>query len=77
MCPLCNEQPDSMFHRLWQCNAVQEQRLAVATQELIDEAIAAGPRSALFCRGLCDDMAEGLPRPPQQGGVKFLREGVE
>ena len=38
LCVLCGSADDSVFHRLWQCTAVQDQRLAVISQDIIDDA---------------------------------------
>ena len=43
-CEICSLQPDTLFHWLWECVVVDEERKKVAPQHLIDEAIRFGPR---------------------------------
>ena len=77
MCELCDSEADSMFHRLWMCTAVDAERNEVAPQRVINEARALGATSATYCRGLCQDLAEAVPEPLVEGGIRFMRNGVE
>ena len=76
-CPMCKTALDSIFHRLWQCPCNDALRSAFASQQLILEALHAGPTSATYNRGLCDDLAELTEAPPSEGGILFMLNGEE
>ena len=78
VCELCRAQPDSMFHRLWECQneAAKLARKEIAPQRLIDEALALGPTSAVFCRGLCQDLSLAVPAPLSAGGIVYTANGI-
>ena len=67
-----------MFHRLWECQneAAKLAREEMAPQKLIDEALAHGPSSAAFCRGLCQDLSLTIPAPLSDGGIVHAANGV-
>ena len=71
-CPMCKTALDSIFHRLWQCPCNDALRSAFASQQLILEALHAGPTSATYNSGLCDDLAELTEAPPSEGGILFM-----
>lgn len=60
-CPRCG-QPDGVHHRLWMCPdpEVSEVRAAVASRELIAQAVAAGPHDPRFTRAIAQDPMEDL-----------------
>ena len=78
LCELCRADPDTMFHRIWDCQKpdAKSAREAVAPQRLIDEALAHGPTSAAFCRGLGQDLSLTVPPPLIEGGIEFTINGV-
>eukprot|EP00959_Pyramimonas_sp_CCMP1952_P014929 315892-Pyramimonas_sp.AAC.1 len=76
LCPHCGER-DTVRHRCWTCTC----RPAVVArkehfcQELVDQALAAGPESCLFSR-LWAPFPD-LPEPAQDWGFRFFEgEGV-
>ena len=74
LCPLCQAAPDSLMHRLWQCQCVQEQRLAACDTAIIDDAlrvIASGSdrEKVLFSRGIFLHPGDWVPRPCQEGKI--------
>ena len=73
-CELCSLQPDTLFHWLWECVVVDEERKKVAPQHLIEEARRLGPSSAAFCKGICADLAATVPHPLNDGGILFTRK---
>ena len=78
VCDLCRDKPDTLFHRLWECEceAVSELRKQVLPVSLIREARRAGAGSAAFCRGLGPSIAALVPPPLDDGGVLFTRNGA-
>ena len=78
MCTLCGKQEDTIHHRLWRCDhpPVKAARERAATPAVIAAAVAAGPSSALFNRGLFPhpetdwpDAAEGTCHQFRQHGL--------
>ena len=69
---------DSLFHRLWECQneAAKLAREEIAPQRLIDEALAHGPTSAVFCRGLGQDLSLTVPPQLNEGGIEFTINGI-
>ena len=74
---MCKAAPDSVFHRLWLCPCNEALRSSLASQQLILEALHAGPASATYNRGLCDDLADLTEAPPSEGGILFMLNGEE
>ena len=62
----CNKcgQPDTLFHRLWECMdpVVVAERTAIAKSALVQLAKDAGPTSVLYTRGLIKDPDSAFPR---------------
>jgi len=56
-CPLCEQAEDTSFHRLMECPAMHEERMAIVDELFLERARAAGPMHPLFSRGL-------VPHPP-------------
>ena len=78
-CELCKKHPDSMFHRIWECDcpdAVQA-RTSIAPPHLVREALARGPTCAAFTRGLGPDLSKYMEPPVNNGGIKYTRNGCE
>ena len=69
-CPLCDcGKDDTIFHRAWECQHpdVVEARRRHAGQDLIRQALEAGPSSALFTRALAEHPCHRMPQVlPQQ-----------
>eukprot|EP00972_Heterocapsa_arctica_P045696 6742974-Heterocapsa_arctica.AAC.1 len=63
MCKLCNEAPDTLFHRLYVCKACSAERKDAVKNSFIIEALRAGPDDPLFCEGWFDHPADQLPPP--------------
>eukprot|EP00959_Pyramimonas_sp_CCMP1952_P285927 5978697-Pyramimonas_sp.AAC.1 len=68
-CTLCQECDDSELHRLWECSSCQDQRLEIAEQSDINQALAAeGPvEQLLYSRGLFEHPGDKHPRPANAG----------
>ena len=78
-CELCKKEPDSMFHRIWECDCAiaMQARTSVAPPQLIREALARGPSCAAFTRGLGPDLSRRMEPPIANGGVKYVKNGCE
>ena len=50
-CKLCNDESDTIYHRLYCCPAVSAERKQCAKTSFLREARAAGSDSQLFTRG--------------------------
>ena len=68
LCELCQNGPDTLHHRLWVCQKpeVCAARDAIAKPWVIRAALAAGPTSSLYCRGMWDHPAQHLPMPTEE-----------
>ena len=64
-CEICGLQPDTLFHRLWECtnDSVVAGRLLHADQALLRRAKAAGPTSSFFVHGMLPHPCESVPPP--------------
>lgn len=76
-CGLCGLEVDTLHHRLWKCSHTSAvvQRRAHATQKVIDAAIKAGPRSALYNRGIMQHPCEDYPEAQKDTMVTLVRHG--
>ena len=71
-CPLCHAAPDSMWHRLWECQHPD----VVAYRDQLDpglrrRAAAAGRASLLYGRGWMVHPADAWPREQYVDDMKF------
>ena len=75
-CPLCGTAPDMLFHRLWICPAVRKQRLEVVSDDVVRQAIAAGPAlaAALAAGGVAVDSAAGVVDLVRAGNAAAVQE---
>ena len=71
LCPLCNEKPDTEFHRWWECPASAAERLRLTSQETRDRAMLAGQQSLLYSRGVVEHPDEWLPLPAEDVRQRF------
>lgn len=73
LCPRCGLHPDTVHNRVWKCadKEVAEAREQAAPAWLIADAVAAGPSSVLYNRGIVQRVATLAPRPVASGGVRI------
>ena len=63
LCTLCHAEPDTEFHRWWECSASATERDRLTSNATRERALAAGSRSLLFSRGIVEHPDEIFPLP--------------
>ena len=75
LCPLCLAAPDTLHHRLWNCQCVDRQRVEVVGQKMVDMMRRLPEDDPLATRGLFKHPADEAPRPATDGGIVAVRYG--
>ncbi len=75
LCRLCGKAPDTLHHRMWWCEATEEDRKAHATEELVREARAAGPTARFFTSGVIPHPGDVWPKVTDDVIMHTVRPG--
>ncbi len=77
ICPLCGGLFDDLFHRIWECTGIADQRAAHTTDEMRDAAAAAPRDHPLWTRGVRVNPRGTVPPPRRDHDERwFFAPGV-
>ena len=72
LCALCGEAPDTIPHRLYECSAVQDQRLEIVDQDFVRNALAARSDQVeyqLYTKACFPHPGDRLPPPAKESDI--------
>ncbi len=74
VCPLCGRCGDTIFHRVYECEATREDVEGVAPRWLLEEARRSGRSSSFYTSGIFPHPADIYPLPSSEQSI-FVRAG--
>ena len=75
LCPLCQQEDDSLWHRAWRCPCSSEVRRRWATDDQIRRAVEAGPTSPLWSGGWYPLLSQRHPPPSESACMRAFVHG--